>query len=196
MLSVGHGRLSLAPGLSFNEALHEYTYNGMRFEGVTRRIGERLGIDYSKAGGLIQGRCDEGTNVHKWVQGWIDTGRMESIHPGAQWVKSELESRYNGDWIAVLHSEVLVSDLKHFASAIDLLVEKDGRYDILDIKTGKFKPDYLAWQLGCYKWFLSLQGKEVDRCMCMCVHDRMTYRVMPRPYDDIKELLYGKSKLR
>lgn len=196
MLSVGHGRLSLAPGLSFNEALHEYSLNGIKFEGVTRKIGEKLGLDYSKATGIIEGRTDEGSNIHKWVQEWIDTGSMTCVHPGARWVKSALELKYIKGTAAVLRSEVLVSDLKHYASAIDLLVEQDGVYDILDIKSGRFKPEYLAWQLGCYKWFLSLQGKEVRKCMCVCVHDKMIYNVRPRSFEDIEELLYGKGKLR
>ena len=195
MLSVGHGRISLAPGLSFNEALHEYTLNGVRFEGVTRRIAQKLRLDYGKAGDMLEGRCGEGSNIHGWVQEWIDTGRMSTVHPGALWVRDALEKRYADGGIAVARSEVLVSDLRHYASAIDLLVEQDGVYDILDIKSGKFKPEYLAWQLGCYKWFLSLQGKEVRRCYCVCVHDKMFYRVAPRASEDIVELLYGKGKL-
>ena len=196
MLSVGHGRLSLAPGLNFNEALHMYTLNGMTLSGVTKKVSEKLHLDYGKAGNLISDRCSEGSNIHGWVQHWIDTGKMDCVHPGALWVKSELEKRYAKDGIAVARSEVLVSDLKQYASAIDLLIEQDGVYDILDIKTGKFKPEYLSWQLGIYRYFLLLQGKEVRKCWCVCVHDRMMYRVEPRSFEDVKELLYGKSKLR
>jgi hypothetical protein len=88
-------------------------------------------------------------------------------------------------------SEVLVWDLKDYASAVDIIVEHDGIYDLYDIKTGAFKPEYLAWQLGCYKWFLELQGKVVGKCTCICVHDKMFYRVLPRDMNDVKTLLYG-----
>lgn len=195
MLYVGNGKKSFAPGVSFNEALHEYTYYGKRLSGVTSKICERLNLNYAGAGSLVGERCDEGSQVHKWIQEWIDTGKFNTIHPGATWVRDELLKRYSGaETKALAMAEVLVYDMKNYASAVDIIVEHDGVYDLYDIKTGKFKPDYLAWQLGCYKWFLTLQGKKVGKCACICVHDKMFYRVLPRETEDIKALLYGATK--
>ena len=194
MLYVGRGRKSFAPEVSFNEALHEYTMRGRRLSGVTRKICERMKLNYSDAESLVVERCDEGSQVHKWIQDWIDTGKFDTIHPGAKWVHDELVRRYGStDVKALAMSEVLVYDLKDYASAVDIIVEHDGVYDLYDIKTGKFKPEYLAWQLGCYKWFLELQGKKVGKCACICVHDKMFYRVLPRSTEDVKVLLYGNN---
>ena len=194
MLFTGFGRISLADGVSFDEESHEYRLNGMRLSGVTGKISERLGLRYDESGGMLEGKCGEGTNIHRWVQEWIDTGTMRAVHPGARWVKDALETRYLGPIVGTARSEVLVTDGSRYASAIDIVVEHDGAYDIYDIKTGKFNPEYLAWQLGCYRWFLTLRGLEVRRCMCLCVRDRMAYNVRPRGAADIRSLLYGKEE--
>lgn len=192
MLYVGRGRKSFAPEVSFNEVLHEYSIHGRKLSGVTRKICERMKLNFRDAENLVVERCDEGSQVHKWIQDWIDTGKFDTIHPGAKWVHDELIRRYGGaDVKALAMSEVLVYDLKDYASAVDIIVEHDDVYDLYDIKTGKFKPEYLAWQLGCYKWFLELQGKKVGKCVCICVHDKMFYRVLPRSTEDVKVLLYG-----
>lgn len=191
MVVVGHRRISLAPGVCFDPELHEYTLGGMRLSGVTSGIARELGIDYGRAEGMLSDRCGEGTNIHSWVQEWVDTGVMHTVHPGALWVRDELERRYAGDEKCTVYSEVLVSDLRQYASAADIIVEHDGIWDIWDIKTGAFKPEYLAWQLGCYSWFMSLQGLRTGRCGCLCVKDRMSYRVLPRGSCDIRRLLYG-----
>ena len=194
MLYVGRDRKSFAPGVSFNEALHEYSVHGRKLSGVTRKICERMKLNFKDAESLVVERCDEGSQVHKWIQEWIDTGKFDTIHPGAKWVHDELVRRYGStDVTALAMSEVLVYDLKDYASAVDIIVEHDGVYDLYDIKTGKFKPEYLAWQLGCYKWFLELQGKKVGKCACICVHDKMFYRVLPRSTEDVKALLYGNN---
>ena len=192
MLIVGDGRLSLAPGVSFDEESHEYRLNGRRLSGVTGRIAERLRLRYDESAGMLDGRCGEGSNIHKWVSSWIDTGKMDTVHPGALWVRDALETKYLGpNILGVARSEVLVTDMRDYASAVDILVERDGAYDIYDIKTGKFNPEYLAWQLGCYRWFLTLRGLDVKRCMCLCVRDRMAYNVRPRGAEDVRALLYG-----
>lgn len=194
MLYVGRGRKSFAPGVSFNEVLHEYSVHGRKLSGVTRKICERMKLNFKDAENLVVERCDEGSQVHKWIQDWIDTGKFDTIHPGAKWVHDELIRRYgSADVRALAMSEVLVYDLKNYASAVDIIVEHDDVYDLYDIKTGKFKPEYLAWQLGCYKWFLELQGKKVGKCACICVHDKMFYRVLPRSTEDVKVLLYGNN---
>lgn len=192
MLYVGRGRKSFAPGVSFNEVLHEYSVHGRKLSGVTRKICERMKLNFKDAENLVVERCDEGSQVHKWIQDWIDTGKFDTIHPGAKWIHDELIRRYGSvDIRALAMSEVLVYDLKDYASAVDIIVEHDDVYDLYDIKTGACKLDYLAFQLGCYKWFLELQGKQVGKCYCICVKDRMFYKILPRSSEDIKVLLYG-----
>ena len=113
MLYVGRGRKSFAPGVSFNEVLHEYSVHGRKLSGVTRKICERMKLNFKDAENLVVERCDEGSQVHKWIQDWIDTGKFDTIHPGAKWVHDELIRRYgSADVRALAMSEVLVYDLK------------------------------------------------------------------------------------
>lgn len=197
MLYVGQGRKSFAPEVSFDEVLHEYHYHGRKLSGVTHKICERMKLNFREAEDLVSERCDEGSQVHKWIQDWIDTGKFDTIHPGAKWVHDELIRRYSAaDINALAMSEVLVWDLKDYASAVDIVVKHDDVYDLYDIKTGRCKLDYLAFQLGCYKWFLELQGKQVGKCACICVHDKMVYRVLPRSMEDVQILLYGDLKAK
>ena len=192
MLYVGKGRRSFAPGVSFNEALHIYTRSGHTLSGVTGKICERMKLNFKDAENLVVERCDEGSQVHKWIQEWIDGGVMNTIHPKALWVKKELTRRYSDcDMNALAMSEVLITDFGKYASAIDIVVEHNKVYDLFDIKTGAFKPEYLAWQLGIYKTWLEMQGKTVGRCYCICTKDEMFYKVLPRSADDVKALLYG-----
>ena len=124
MLYVGRGRKSFAPEVSFNEVLHEYTIHGRKLSGVTRKICERMKLNFQDAESLVVERCDEGSQVHKWIQEWIDTGKFDTIHPGAKWVHDELIRRYGGaDVKALAMSEVLVYDLKDYASAVDIIIQ-------------------------------------------------------------------------
>lgn len=192
MLITGTGNLSLAPGVVFNEAAHTYFCKGKKFNGVTGRISRHLGLKYTDDA-FMKERCDNGSNIHKWVSDWIVTSKFQTVHPDAVWIKKALESRYNGPEEYIAYSEVLVSDGIGTSSAIDVLIKNPaGTCDILDIKTGAVKPDYLAWQLGIYKYFLSLQGLEVNNCWCIASKDKMFYKILPRGTDDVKKLLYGK----
>lgn len=192
MLVVGKGRVSFAPGVSFNDMLHEYHYKGKQLSGVTRKICERMKLNFKDAENQVVERCDEGSQVHAWIQEYLDTGVMTTVHSKALWVKQELCRRYSdSDVKAVAMSEVLVSDFGKYASAVDIIVEHDGIYDLFDVKTGKFKPEYLAWQLGIYKTWLEMQGKTVGKCYCICTKDEMFYKVLPRSAEDVKALLYG-----
>ena len=192
MLVVGKGRVSFAPGVSFNDMLHEYHYKGKQLSGVTRKICERMKLNFKDAENQVIERCDEGSQVHAWIQEYLDTGIMTTVHSKALWVKQELCRRYSAsDVKAVAMSEVLVSDFGKYASAVDIIVEHDGIYDLFDVKTGKFKPEYLAWQLGIYKTWLEMQGKTVGKCYCICTKDEMFYKVLPRNAEDVKALLYG-----
>lgn len=192
MLRVCTGEYSLAPGLIFNEDEHTYFYKGKKFNGVTGKISKRLGLNYS-ADNIMENRCEGGSYIHKWVSDWIRNGDFNTVHPDAVWIKQGLERKYAGPEEYVAYSEVLVSDGIGTSSAIDILIRRpDGSFDILDIKTGAVKTEYLSWQLGVYKYFLSLAGLKVTNCWCTASKDRMFYKILPRSEDDVKKLLYGK----
>lgn len=191
MLVVGNSRkqINLAPGVTFNEALHEYYKSGKKLSGVTGRIGKRLGLSYG--GEAVKNACEQGSYLHGWIQEWINTGKLNSVHPDAVYVKDALEKKYSGEERFVCYSEVLVTDNIGTSSAIDIMVLRpDNTLDIYDIKTGVVKPDYLSWQLGCYAYFCSLMNYKVHRCYCIASRDHMIYSIKPRSEEDIKNLLY------
>jgi hypothetical protein len=128
--------LKLAQGVEFLEDAHEYWYKGKQLSGVTGLIASKLGIKMPEE--FVGEHQAEGTHVHKAVQKWIETGDAGSVHPGVTWATGMLRDYYKPP----LHSEVLVSDFKRYASAVDIMAEcPDGTFEILDIKKGVFKRD-------------------------------------------------------
>ena len=181
--------INLAPGVQFNELEHTYYKAGKKLNGVTGRISSRMGLSYG--GEIVKEYCEAGSYLHSWVQEWINTGKLSSVHPDAVYVKQALEKKYAGEEQFICFSEVLVTDNIGTSSAVDILVLRpDGKLDLFDIKTGAVKPEYLGWQLGCYAYFCNLAGYEVNSCWCIASRDHMLYKIKPRSAEDIKVLLY------
>lgn len=195
MLVVGNQRkqINLAPGVQFDEAEHKYSKSGVSLTGVTGRISSRLGLKYG--GEVVKEKCEAGAFLHKWIQDWINTGKLSTVHPDAVFIKKALEKRYDGDDRYICYSEVLVTDSIGTSSAVDVMVVRpDGTLDLFDIKSGAVKPEYLAWQLGTYAYFCSLAKYEVHGCYCIAAKDHQIYKIKPREPSDIKALLYGTGR--
>jgi hypothetical protein len=92
-----------------------------------------------------------------------------------------------------VYSEVLVSDFKQYASAVDIIQEMTAAsLAIYDVKKGIFKRDYVTWQLSIYKYFIEkYAGRRVDTCVCICMKDREYYDIFPKPFEQVERLLYG-----
>jgi hypothetical protein len=185
--------LVLAPGVEFDEAAHEYWYSGKRLSGVTGLISKKLGIKMPEE--FVGEHREEGVHVHKAVQKWIETGDPESVHAGVQWLLetwSDKSLPEEKDALSV-HSEVLVSDFKQYASAVDIIVRcTDDGLVLYDIKKGNFKRDYVTWQLSIYKYFVEKYAKrKVASCICVCMKDREYYDIFPKPHEKVERLLYG-----
>jgi hypothetical protein len=178
--------LALAPGVVFDEDRHEYWYQGKKLSGVTGLISKKLALKMPEE--FVGGHREEGAHAHKAVQRWIETGDPESVHPGVAWVTETLKPV-----ISRLYSEVLVSDFKKYASAVDIAGEFPGKGLIIyDIKKGVFNREYVTWQLSIYKYFIGKHaGREVDKCYCICMRDREYYRIFPKGYEQVEKLLYG-----
>jgi hypothetical protein len=180
--------LSLAKGVEFDEAKHEYWYKGQRLSGVTGLISKKLGIKMPQE--FVEEHQMEGIHIHKAVQKWIATGDPESIHPGVQWVATGplayLRDRTN------LFAEVLVSDFRKYASAVDIVVDRGAWLEILDIKKGSMNRPYVTWQLSIYKYFIEkYSGRKVVNCTCVCIRDREYYPIFPKKAEEVEKLLYG-----
>jgi hypothetical protein len=179
--------MTLAPGVEFFEDKHEYYYEGRKLSGVTGLIAEKLKIKMPEE--FVGERQAEGVHVHKAVQRWIETGVSGSVHPAVAW----LTACFGGERKR-LSSEVLVSDLKRYASSVDVVdLHEDGVLDLYDIKTGQFKRDYCTWQLSIYQYFIeSYTDRTVGKCEVLCCKDKEVYPIFTRPAEDVEKLLYGR----
>jgi hypothetical protein len=183
-------RLNLAQGVEFDAAKHEYWYKGSRLSGVTGTISKSLGLKMPQE--FVEEHQMEGLHVHKAIQNWIESGYPESVHTGVRWlIETWAVERPPGT--AALYSEVLVSDFKRYASAIDIIQEMpDNSFAIYDVKKGSLKREYVTWQLSIYRYFVKkYTGREVSSCTCICMKDREYYPVFPKPFDKVEKLLYG-----
>jgi len=188
----------LAPGVTFDEAKHEYWYKGKKLSGITGTVSKKLGLKYNST--FVGEHTDEGIHVHKAVQRWIETGNPDSVHPGVQWLVETFRQHFSD---GELYSEVLVSDFSQYASAVDIILDTGkGGLILFDIKKGKFNREYVTWQLSIYKHFIEsmlwssrregvTHVPMVRGCVCICLKDKEYYDIFPKEDEDIDKLLYN-----
>jgi hypothetical protein len=183
-------KLVLASHVEFDADKHEYWYKGLRLSGVTGLISKKLGLKMPQE--FVEEHQEEGIHVHKAIQKWIETGDPESVHPGVKWLMESWGKESLPGALAV-HSEVLVSDFKQYASAVDIVREMTANSLVIyDIKKGVFKREYVTWQLSIYKYFIEkYAGRKVASCICICMKDREYYDIFPKPSEQVEKLLYG-----
>ena len=192
--------LQLAPGVTFDEAKHEYWHKGKKLSGITGMVSKKLGLKYDNA--FVSEHAEEGIHVHKAIQRWIEAGNPESVHPGVQWLVNTFESqecfkrKEDSPRFWETFSEVLVSDKKQYASAVDIVCDfgiglKEGLV-LWDIKKGVFKREYVTWQLSVYKYLIEkFTNFWVHDCICACLKDKEYYPIFPKPAGEVEKLLYG-----
>jgi hypothetical protein len=176
------------PHVEFDASKHEYWYKGRQLSGITGLISKKLGLKMPQE--FVEEHQLEGIHVHRAVQKWIETGDPESVHPGVRWLMETFPSGFETRSVG---SEVLVSDFKQYASAVDIVRERaDGDFAIYDIKKGLFKREYVTWQLSIYKYFIEkYAGRKVATCVCICMKDREYYDIFPKSSAQVERLLYG-----
>jgi hypothetical protein len=181
--------MTLAPGVEFFEDAHEYWYKGRRLSGVTGLISKTLNMKMPSE--FVEEHRLEGVHVHKAIQQWIETGDSGSIHPGVAWLTSTIRQKFGGTDTS-LYSEVLVSDLSHYCSAVDIVVEYPGKVlDIIDTKKGVFKREYVSYQLGIYRYLIETHTPyTVQSCHCACLRDREYYPIIPVSPAKVLRVLY------
>jgi len=187
-------KIILAPGVTFEEDVHQYWYKGNQLSGVTRKVGESCG--YKKITEdtqfILSEARDEGLLIHKAIEDWIKSDRKtwNTIHPAAVWVKNEIEKMK----FKHIQAETLVSDFKTYASAIDIMtVSKKGLLSLYDIKR-KFDRPYVTKQVSIYKYFIencAKEGWEVEKIYCFGTKDMRLYELEYIGDKEVRKILYG-----
>ena len=188
---VSTGRL-VYPGLSFDKEAHRYFYKGKPLPGVTGIIGKRMKKHFESE--FVEEGRSQGSHIHDAIETFIKTGSEVSVHPAARWAVEQLRG-YMEDYGLKLFAEVLVTDGRKYASAIDIIaVNADGAVYLFDTKAGNFDREYVSWQLGIYRYFLQVMSPDINiaRCYCLSTKHRDVYPIIPRSADDVTPLLYSK----
>ena len=188
-IKEGKGELRV-PGLTLDKESHTYYLNGHKLSGITGKINKRLKKNFD-TDFVDEGR-GQGSHVHDAIETYIKSGEEVSVHPAARWATAQL--RFLQESGHALFSEVLITDSKRYASAIDILdIDSDGRVSLFDTKAGNFDREAVSWQLGIYKYlFEAMTGNKVYKCYCMSTKDKDFYPIIPRGREDVAAILYGK----
>jgi hypothetical protein len=189
--------LVLAPHVEFDGARHEYWYKGKQLSGITGVIAKKQGIKMPQE--FVEEHQEEGIHVHKAVQKWIETGNPESVHPGVKWLTDTFarnpgtgEPEYPTHACQTAYSEVLVTDFKRYASAVDIVWERpDDGLMIYDIKKGKMNRRYVTHQLNIYRYFIErFAQRNICGMFCISLRDREYYNIFHIDDSKVEELLY------
>jgi len=146
--------------LEFDEAKHQYSYDGKVLPSVTTVIKEVLNIQYPD---YAIYHATRGTYVHKaielYLKNILDFGSLdETIKP---YLDSFVKFQEKAKIEPVLLEERFVDKNISFAGTVDIVGRVKGKTYLFDIKTGHTQDSYNA-QMAGYKKLLSDNGTEID----------------------------------
>lgn len=139
----------------FDELAHTYTTADKQLSGITWIL-EKY-ITPNKYAGVadevLNARAEHGHRIHSQIQMIVEGFPIANPAPE---VSDFFDKMVGTEFIA---AEYLVSDLHHFASAVDII---DSELNLYDIKTtATLDIDYLKWQLSIYAFLFERQNPEL-----------------------------------
>lgn len=175
----------------FDELAHTYTTaEGKQLSGITWIIEKYITPD--KYAGtperVLDAAAERGHLIHSQVQMICEGFPIAAPAPE---VSDFFDKMIGTEFIA---AEYLVSDLQHFASAVDII---DSELNLYDIKTtAKLDTDYLRWQLSIYAYLFERQNPElkVNELRAVWLRDAKCKRIVKveRIADElVADLLYS-----
>lgn len=172
----------------FDEDKHEYWYHGKQLKGVTSAIAKKLGKTYPKTA-LTSMACSYGSQVHKEVENYINSGKLPSTS-GGLWVVNEL------NYPPYLftdrkEAELRVSDFEGTASNVDIVLYDafDGAF-LIDIKTGMFDRKYCTLQLNAYRvMFEHCYGIPVHHMSVLHTKSKHRFNILQIDDEEVYKLL-------
>ncbi len=172
----------------FDEAKHEYWYEGKKLNGITGVISAMLGKKFPKTDAVFLATV-LGSDVHKEVERFFKF-KKEPLSSQASFVCNTLK-----DFIpnAVVYSEVLVSDFVGTASCIDIVIsdKEEKEFYLFDIKTtSTFDRKYCTMQLSVYKYlYEKVYERKVNGLYIINTKHRRIYKIIPLSDREVEKIL-------
>lgn len=173
-------------GVVFNEDEHRYFLNETELSGITTVISTQLGLAnvFDKIpAAILENATRRGTEIHKSIERFNN----EWFNDDSPQVQSYIRLCKENNIVAEAN-EYLVSDLKHYASSIDLVSRVDeDTFDLYDFKTwAKATNDNMMkarYQLSIYAYYFTLVNPDAKVRNLAVIHLRETEK------DHIAEIL-------
>lgn len=173
-------------GVVFNEEEHRYFLGETELSGITTAISTQLGLAnvFDKIpAAILENATRRGTEIHKSIERF----NSEWINDNSPQVQSYIRLCKENNIVAEAN-EYLVSDLKHYASSIDLVSRVDeDTFDLYDLKTwAKASNENVMkarYQLSIYAYYFTLVNPDAKVRNLGIIHLRETEK------DHISEII-------
>lgn len=145
----------IVKGLEFHKEEHRYTYYGKELQGITGIIKKYIFPDKYKgvSEATLEQAKQRGSKIHQDIE-----DHYLLLRAGRKIIYTPTVDRFHRmlrpTMLKVIDNEVTVTDFKHFATNIDLVLhDTEGGIILGDIKTTYEYDDlYLRWQLSICAW--------------------------------------------
>lgn len=197
-------------GVVFIEQPRGYWLDGRRLQGITTAIQRVLNPEMLDLDDLssfhrnnIINAGEYGSVVHEAIQGYIE--KDEYFGTGCENELLAFTEFCQTNGLTPIASEYLVTDYKHFASAIDIVcVDSEGKVVLVDTKTSRsYNKEHCSIQLGKYREMFELVNPDykVSRALVFQINMRegkepisKTHKVRLKSRKFIKEFYENEVK--
>lgn len=173
-------------GVTFLEDEHRYFLGETELSGITNAISTQHGLANAYdniPAAVLEKATQRGTEIHQSIQRF----NSEWVNDGSPQVQSYIKLCKDNRIVAEAN-EYLVSDLKHYASSIDLVARvNENTFDLYDIKSWATPTNdnlmKARYQLSIYAFFFILANPEAKIRNLAIIHLRETEK------DHISEII-------
>ena len=173
-------------GVTFLEDEHRYFLGETELSGITNAISTQLGLANAYdniPAAVLEKATQRGTEIHQSIQRF----NSEWVNDGSPQVQSYIKLCKDNNIVAEAN-EYLVSDLRHYASSIDLVARvNENTFDLYDIKSWATPTNdnlmKARYQLSIYAFFFTLANPEAKIRNLAIIHLRETEK------DHISEII-------
>lgn len=138
--------------LEYDEDTHTYIADGIIVPSVTQLLKIRFGRKYERVDReTLQKACNYGTNVHKAVENYCNTGADDGSREirNYRFLRAQYDIKPIKNEIPII---VFCDDIPIVAGRLDMVAEIQGEVAVADVKTtSTLDKEYLGYQLNLYR---------------------------------------------